>query len=134
MPEHVPCSVQERDAEVTLDPQVNQRLVSRELSLNPEGVVAQPATHNVLAWGARQVVLDVGARLSFAPVGESADASCDPGEFGDEGVAHADRGGKVPHQGLEKDLARASSRSFDNRSQRNDLVVERRRRHPHSGV
>jgi hypothetical protein len=35
VPEHVPCSVQEGDSDVTLNAQVNQLLVSRELPLHP---------------------------------------------------------------------------------------------------
>src|SRR5262249_56688663 len=103
-------------------PQVDQPLVTRKLSPDPEGVVAQPSAHDVLTRGPRQVELDVREELAFAPVGESTDARRDPGELGDEGIAHPDGRGEMPDQGLEKELSCTPGRSLHDRAEGNDLV------------
>ena len=90
MAKDISLAIEQRDAEVTLNPQVDQPLVERKLLLDAERVVAEPSAHNILARGPGQVEFFVLAKLAFAPVCESPDARRNPGEFGDECVAHPD--------------------------------------------
>ena len=123
--------VERAGAEVALDPEVDQPPVLGEPLLDPQGMVAEPPAHHVLARGPGQVEFDVRQDLALAPVGEGVDARRDPGELGDEGVADPDRGGEVLDEGLEEEVARAPGRPLDDRTQGGDFVIDRRRRHPH---
>ena len=123
MAEHRSFTVQQRNAEIALDSHVREILVVRKLVLDPQGMVAQAAAHDILARRSGQVKLDVFAELALAPVGERSHPLVAAGKLGDESVANADRSGKVPYQRLEEYFTRVSGSPLDNRSQGRDLLV-----------
>ena len=131
VPEDVPLAVEQWDAEIALDPQLDQSLVLRKLPSDPEGMVAEPPAHHVLAGRPGEIEFDVREDLAPAPVREGPDASRDTGELGDERETHPDRRREVPDERLEKDLARTPGRPLDDRPQGGDLVIDRRRKHAH---
>src|SRR5271154_5415505 len=91
-------------------------------------MVAQPAEHHIFTWGAGEVVLEVLLNLTVRPTGEGTDARADAGELGDGGEGHADGRGQMPHQVLEKLLARAAGGSLDNGTEDIEVVMVRVRR------
>ena len=73
--------------------------------MNAERVMTKAPANDILARCSDQVVLDVRENFAVAPIRKCPNSRGDAGEFGDEGVIHADRGCKVSHEGLEKDRA-----------------------------
>ena len=131
MPEDVPLAIEQRDAEIALDPQVDQSPVLRKLPLDPQGMVAEPPANHVLAGRPCEIEFDVREDLAPAPVREGPDVSRGPGELGDERETDTDRRREVLDERLEEDLARAPRRPLDDGPQCGDLVIDRRRKRSH---
>ncbi len=124
--------VAERDAQVAVDAQLDQRLVGRILPADAGGMVAQAAIDHVLARGTAQVpfhVLDDRVPVPVrdrpcAPVATSRVLPIDSGEkFGDEGVFRADRVRQVSNKRFEELGSARSGRPFHDRTQRRDFIA-----------
>ena len=123
MPENGAVAVQKRHAEITLDPHFDQGTVAGKPRLDAEGMMAKISTHHILARRSSKVELDVFTEQTFAPIGQRTNACRHPGELGNKGIADSDGSGQVPDQRLEENIARASGRPLDDRSQGVNLLV-----------
>ena len=121
--EHPALAVEQRHAQVALDPQVDEQPVAREPLPDLLGMVAQPPAHDVLAGSPGQLEFEVLLDPAPAPVGERADSRRRPGELGDEGITDAEGRGQVPDQRLEEHRAGAPGRPLEDRPQRGDLIA-----------
>ena len=126
--DHVALAIEQRRPQVAFDPQPDERLRLREAVLHAEGMLAQPATHDILTRGAGEVILDILLDLSPRPEGERADARVHAGELGDGGEGHADSRGQMAHQVLKELLARAAGGPLDDGPEDIEVVVDRGRR------
>ena len=125
VPQDISFSVEQRHSEITLDPLVFEISIERKFLVDAKRVMAKASANHILTWCSDEVVLDVREDFAIAPVGQGPNSRGDAGEFGDEGMIHADRGCEMSHEGLEKDRARAPPGSLDDRPQRDNLVVNR---------
>ena len=123
VPEDFSVPVEQRHAQVAFDPQLDQILVEGEHFLDPAGVMAKAAAHDVLAGCTVQVIFDIRTQPLWPPIRDRPHASLGTGEFGDERRADPDRGGKMLDERLEKRRARVAGRSLNDCPQCGDLYL-----------
>ncbi len=124
--QHLALDVEQRHAEVALDPQIDEVLISGEFLADAAGMMAQSRADHVLAGGPGQVEFDIVQDRPFAPVRQGPRPHRRAVELGDEGVIDAHGRGQVPDQRLEERGADALRRPLHNGPQGGQLIVVQR--------
>ncbi len=123
MAQHFALVVTEWNAEIALNPPVEERCIFRKLLLDAVWVMAQTSANHILAGSSGQIVFDVVANFVAEPERERAHPRVYFRKFGDKGKGDISRRSQLPRERLEKLFSRSASRAFEDRTQNAQLVL-----------